>query len=306
MVRKGGSSVSKTFPTKGEAKAWAEDAERRIRSGRGLSTHTLEDALMRYSEEVSEHKPSKAWEQRRILWLCQQTFARQKLDQITTPTIAKWRDDRRRVVSGATIIRDFNLLSNVFTVARREWKWIDHNPCSDVRRPKDSPPRNRRVSPEELRTLYTFTTSDLNTVSFRTILAFEFAIETACRGGEICTIEPYQISGRVLKLERTKNGDARDVPLSIRAREILKMVLPLKLSPVFGISVSQKDAMFRKLRRRAGLDDLNFHDSRHEAITRLARKLDVLDLARMVGHRDIRQLMTYYNPTPEEIASRLD
>lgn len=52
--------------------------------------------------------------------------------------------------------------------------------------------------------------------------------------------------------------------------------------------------------------DLTFHDARHEACTRLARKLEVLDLARMIGHRDPRSLMIYYNPTASEIAERLD
>jgi len=54
------------------------------------------------------------------------------------------------------------------------------------------------------------------------------------------------------------------------------------------------------------IKDLTFHDTRHEAITRLAKKLDVLDLARMVGHRDIKQLLTYYNKSAKEIASQLD
>ena len=50
---------------------------------------------------------------------------------------------------------------------------------------------------------------------------------------------------------------------------------------------------------------MTFHDTRHEACTRLARKLDVLDLAKMIGHRDPRSLMIYYNPTASEIAKRL-
>ncbi|WP_282433170.1 tyrosine-type recombinase/integrase [Massilia oculi] len=65
------------------------------------------------------------------------------------------------------------------------------------------------------------------------------------------------------------------------------------------------DALFRKAKKAAGIEGLTFHDTRHEAITRLAQKLDVLDLARMVGHTNINQLRTYYNPTAEDIASRL-
>ena len=54
------------------------------------------------------------------------------------------------------------------------------------------------------------------------------------------------------------------------------------------------------------IEDLHCPDTRHEAITRLAKKLDVLDLARMAGHKDLRQLMTYYNATAEELAAKLD
>lgn len=75
---------------------------------------------------------------------------------------------------------------------------------------------------------------------------------------------------------------------------------------VFDLQSRQLDALFRKLRDRAKVSGLTFHDSRHEAITRLAKKLDVLALARMVGHADLRQLQTYYNETAEELATRLD
>ena len=43
----------------------------------------------------------------------------------------------------------------------------------------------------------------------------------------------------------------------------------------------------------------------HDAITRLAQKLNVLQLARMVGHRDIRPLQTYHNETAESMARLL-
>lgn len=57
--------------------------------------------------------------------------------------------------------------------------------------------------------------------------------------------------------------------------------------------------------RALGITDLTFHDSRHEACTCLERKLGVLDLAKMIGHRDTRSLMIYYNPTATEIEDRL-
>jgi integrase len=65
------------------------------------------------------------------------------------------------------------------------------------------------------------------------------------------------------------------------------------------------DATFRKLKRKANILDLHFHDSRAEAATRLAAKVDVLTLARILGHRDIRSLMIYYRESAEDIAKRL-
>jgi integrase len=53
------------------------------------------------------------------------------------------------------------------------------------------------------------------------------------------------------------------------------------------------------------LADLHFHDSRAEAIFRLSKRLDVLELARMVGHRDPRSLMLYYATTADELADKL-
>ncbi len=53
------------------------------------------------------------------------------------------------------------------------------------------------------------------------------------------------------------------------------------------------------------MKDLHFHDLRHLAITRLAKKLPILDLARMVGHKDLRMLQIYYNESAEAIAQML-
>ena len=56
---------------------------------------------------------------------------------------------------------------------------------------------------------------------------------------------------------------------------------------------------------RIGITDLTFHDTRHEATTRLAKKLHVLDLARVTGHSNINELMTYYNKDARELADLL-
>ena len=78
---------------------------------------------------------------------------------------------------------------------------------------------------------------------------------------------------------------------------------------VFTVDSQVASTLFRRARMRAKIDDLTLHDSRHDsrhdAITRLAQKLNVPQLARMVGHLDIRSLQTYYNETAESMARLL-
>ena len=71
------------------------------------------------------------------------------------------------------------------------------------------------------------------------------------------------------------------------------------------IEIAALERRFRKARERSCIEGLTFHDSRHAAITRLAKKLNVLDLARMVGHRDLRMVQIYYNESAEDMAVKL-
>lgn len=145
--------------------------------------------------------------------------------------------------------------------------------------------------------------------SQRVAVCFLFAIETAMRSGEILglTSRTVDIDRRVAHLPLTKNGGARDVPLSSRAVALLKMLPAVdEGKPLFALPAASRDALFRKAKEKAGIADLTFHDTRHEAITRLSKKLDVLALARMTGHTNLSELRTYYNESAEELAKRLD
>lgn len=137
----------------------------------------------------------------------------------------------------------------------------------------------------------------------RTGLAFLFALETAMRSGEILALTETDIHlrERFVRVARSKNGDARDVPLSSRAVQIVE-ALPGR---AFNVAPDIRDVMFRRAKVAAGVTDMHFHDTRAEAIWRLSRKLDPLELARVVGHRDLRSLMLYYRPTVSELATRL-
>lgn len=313
---------SKVFSTKAEAVAWATARETEIRAGKATGIQpgrTVGDAFDRYEKEVSITKRGYRFESLRLAaignWeISGKKFREMRLSEATSEVLGKWRDDRLNndKMSGSTVNRELNLLSNVFAIAAKEWKWISASPTTGVRRPKESEPRDRLYTDDEIERICFALGFDLGetahaeTISQRIAVAYLFAIETAMRAGEICGLMPQDISGQVATLTETKNGTKRRVPLSKRAVELLDLLPDAeKGSTLFGVTTKSLDALFRKARSRAGIDDATFHDTRHLAITRLAKKLNVLELARMVGHRDLRQLQVYYNETAEAIASKL-
>lgn len=306
-VARGGDRRSKTFATKTEAKDWAARQEYEILNGAKVAAGLkLAEVLDRYAREVSPTHRGHLWEAMRLAAFGRDRLGGLALGKISQSDIAEWRDRRLRQVAPGTVRREMVLLSAVFTQARNEWKLIGASPMTDVAKPSEPPARDRRPTADEMARLALVFGDDMSLMTARVWQAFLFAVETGMRAGEICglTWERIDLSRRVARLPMTKNGTAREVPLSSAAVAIIQD-LP-RMSPVFGLTTRQVDAIWRKNRARAGVDGLNFHDSRHEAITRLAKKLDVLSLARMVGHRDIRQLQSYFNESAEDLAKRLD
>jgi integrase len=289
-VRRAGS-----FDTKLEAQQWAVQTEAEIiRDARlaALSGESLGSALTRYAEEVSPKKRGAHWEKIRLQLFARELgdLVRKPIAEVTPGDIAAWRDKRLTSVSSGSARREMALLGNVFEVARREWGMLRINPMADVAKPANNPARTRLLTREEIDRMIE-TLGPGNEVA----IAFEMACETAMRCSEVLTAQ-YDVARRVAVLAMTKNGQSRVVPLSKRACELAR---------VFTITARQLDARFRIARKKAGLEGFTFHDSRAFALTMLAKKVDVLTLARISGHRDPRQLMVYYRESVEDIAARL-
>jgi integrase len=318
-VTKNGVRKSASFLAKAQAISWAADIEGEIRSGSitaDIVRVTFAFALGKYVEEISPTKRVARWEAARAkAYLKSMDFVGESMETISVDHIKKWRDKRLRSVTSGTVNRDLNFLSAVFEQSRREWKYCNTNPVRETKRPKNPRPRDRLITGEEVEAILAelkySEEEEPKTISQRIGIAFQFAIETAMRAGEISSLtwDNVFLDGRYVHLDITKNGDSRNVPLSTRAKALLEM-LPRNDDRCFAFSNGTRDTLFRRARLKAAatvpsLNTLKFHDTRHEAITRLARKLDVLDLARMIGHRDPKSLMIYYNATATDIASRL-
>lgn len=306
---------SRTFPNKTMAMHWAAEVEKEILAGKNgqIPNKTFGDLLKKYAAEVSPKKKGAEWEIKRINAMLRQDVSKLMLSDMSRSDFATWRDLRLKSVSTATVNREMNLISHVLNTAVMDWEWLHENPMKGVKRPPETPPRDRIMTDKEIDRLlfalgYDYDAEKLETVSSRVGAAMLFAIETAMRASEICklTWNDVDTENRVAILLETKNGTKRKVPLSSEAVRIIEQLRNTGTESVFDLTTNQIDPLFRKARKRTLIDDLHFHDSRHTAITRLAKVFNVLELSRIVGHKDLRNLQIYYNESAEELAKKLD
>lgn len=305
FVARRGIKVSRTFESKAEANAWAARRELEILSGTSPKqldkTLTLHKVFIRFRDEEAPRRKGERWETVRINRFMRE-FENTPLDKLTADTFATWRNTRLGEVKPGTVRRDMSLLKSILETARRDWAWLTVNPLADVRKPPAPSARIRLITDDErdavVAALGYAEDLPILTVQQRIAVAFLISLETAMRAGEVRTCV---VRGKVARLEVTKNGDAREVPLSIRARELFA-----KVGGKVELKAGSMDTAFREARLRAGLSGFTFHDARATACTRLARKLDMLALARVLGQRDPRSLMIYYRESAESIADRLD
>jgi integrase len=218
--------------------------------------------------------------------------------------------------------RELTLLSQVISVASKEWGiYVETNPVSQIRRPKENRARCRRLHGDEEQRLLAelaptqrseggaYQAGGCRNKYVRPVVIL--AIETAMRRSELLSMRwvDVHLAERYVRLHDTKNGDARDVPLSSRAIQTLSALsgAPRHASGrVFPISPEALKKSFGRACERAGIHDLHFHDLRHEATSRIAERLDnILELSAMTGHKTVQMLRGYYHPRASDLAWRL-
>lgn len=303
---------SATFRLKREAEAWAARRRAEILAEKNTPAgekFTLSQALEKYRDEVSPGKRGARWEAVRLTAMLSMPALPLSLPigEVSTPHFSAWRDDRLKTVKPGTVLREIALLSAVFDRARREWKWIDANPLSDLAKPAKPEHRDTVIGWSEIRRQLKamgHRRGPCKSASQAAARCFLLALRTGMRAGEITGLPWDRVEADYCVLPVTKTRP-RNVPLAPKAKRIIESMRGWDAALVFGISSQTLDALFRRYRDRAGLSGFKFHDSRHTAATWLARRLDVLDLCKMFGWSNPAQAMVYYNPTASDIAKRL-
>lgn len=309
--RKGFAPEYKTLPTKADAERWARERECMIDRGeppvsrRDLRGTTLGDLIRRYIDQVTPKKLSADTERLRLLKMLRAPLCALSLSDLSAAPLAAYRDKRAGEVKPGTVAREMSLLHNVIEVARMEWGVaLTTNVVAQVRRLPVRNARDRRLQPGELQRLKSALKSTRNKSIEPAVL---LAIETALRRGELLGLTWGYIDKerRTAYIPHTKTGYARTVPLTSEALEILED-LPIIGTKVFNLSPMALRLAWNRLRERAGMEDLKFHDLRHEAISRFAELgLSTVELSVISGHRDPRMLFRYTHLQPADLAKKL-
>lgn len=305
--RKGHAALSKSFDRKTDAVKWARKIEAELDAGGFIeSKETVKALLTRYSEEVSSDKRGWKWEQTRIDNIVKLPWAALKASECGDE-LNRWAQKRRKQVSDATVNRELNVLSAAFTHAIKIWRIkLHHNPVRDVARPPNSKARNRRLGADEVQMFWNHNRGRTHSLRWYVPIMVEFGIETGLRLSEMCFVEWHNVheDESWLHVAKSKNGDSRNVPMSPRAKELLKL-LPRDSANVFPVQEGSFGTIFRTVCKELAIKDLHFHDTRHEAVSRLAKVYPVLQLAAISGHRNLKSLQVYYNPTIQELVQHL-
>ena len=292
-----------SFPTLRLAQRWSKTVEAEMIEGRHFRNaesrrRTVGDAIDRYSRDELPKKRGGGMHRAALKWWKNKVGSKKMAD--VTPSLIVQQlatlaaepyfrstpgSKRSRLKEGdtpralkrspSTIDRYHAVGSHVFTVARKDWHWIAHNPFEAVRKSRGTRGRVRHLSTDERSRLLKATSKD-PTLHLLVVLA----LSTAARAGELLNLlwRDVDISAGRLIFRTTKNGEMRGAWLLEEALRLIKQRAKLKPHPESRIFVTANGTAYRygppfkNAVKTAAISDFRFHDLRHTAATALARE----------------------------------
>lgn len=267
---------------------------------REAKSSTILKAFERYEKEITPRKKGSEVEQTRINKLKRTEFASISIYAADPSDVL---EVMKEIGGSENNKRKYaSLISHLYRTARQEWRMDVNNPVAgEIKLPSNGKARDRRLVGDEMERLERRLEGELKPY-------FYLAIETAMRRGELLYLQwkDVYIEKSVAFLFDTKNGESRSVPLSSRARSVLSDLKQEGKDRVFCITESQLRKGWEKAVSDAGIIDLNIHDLRHEATSRLFEKgLNVIEVASITGHKSLTMLKRYTHLSPTDLAKKL-
>jgi integrase len=310
---KGSPQESATFARLTDAKKWVQSIESAIRENRHFKVseakrHTLSELIDRYCVNVLPNKKSAKTQFQQLNWWKTKIGSR-PLSDITPSLIAEYRDELGREItirgkppSPATVVRYMAALSHAFTIAVKEWGWMEDSPMRKVTKPREPRGRVRFLSDEERVRLLESCKESSSPYLYPVVV---LALSTGMRSGEIMGLTWDNVDlnrGRAI-LHETKNGERRAVALTGHALELLKELGKVRRidSNLLFPAKETKTTKPIDLRKpwetavqKTELHDFHFHDLRHSAASYLAMNgASLAEIAEVLGHKTLQMVKRY-------------
>lgn len=226
--------------------------------------------------------------------------------EITPSRISEYKSLRRgEGAKPATLSRELEVLRHALNLAVREWEWLDKSPFEKVKLDRVNNKVERWITREEEERLLNASLPWLRQIIL-------FALHTGMRQEEILSLLWNQVDlvRRTLTLFHTKNKEKRTIPLNETVMTLLKAKSRVHSISGF-IFTSQAETRidarnllraFYAARKKAGLDDVRFHDLRHTFATRLVQAgVNLYVVKELLGHKTLAMTLRYAHHYPESL-----
>ncbi|CAM8664669.1 XerC Integrase [Comamonadaceae bacterium] len=339
--RQGQPELSKTFDTRKDAEAWANEVERKIKRGEiddldpATQKITIAIAVSSYITEIAPGLARGGSGTTKVhLKRIDETFGKFFVSALRPPAINQWvRSLKDEGLSPQTVIHHLNTLSALIGHAQTFLgvHLPAGNPVRQVKRPTPSPARDRILREGEFELLMRAANSSENGGVRGKMLEpiIKLALETSMRQGELLAMEWSWLDkkNRVINIpaDHTKNGESRSVALSSQAMSIFGSLQETSTRVFSNWKDAQSfqkpwqrlvktaRAMYLEDCKSTGtkptplmLENLRFHDLRHHATTQLFSKgLNPFEVASMTGHKSMQMLKRYTHVDAKNLAIKL-
>jgi len=274
---------------------------------------TFKEMMDKYMEEHSiPNKVSHDRDKRSLLHLMP-FFGDLLISEITPMRINEYKVTRRlEGATPATINRELALMKHAYSIAIREWEWIQENPVKKVNMEKENNKRDRWLLPDEEKKLLEASPEWLKEIII-------FALNTGMRLGEILSLRwnSVDMKRKTVVVLRSKNNEKRTIPLNEKALGVLKKRLEhsqlAKVDLVFysnsykEYDYSNLEKAFRKAVKKAEIKDFRFHDLRHCFATKLIQSgVDLYKVQLLLGHKTPLMTQRYAHHYPESLREAVE
>ncbi len=310
QVRMLGQTKSATFLSRIEANKWATLTEASLIGSEDkrfmYKPDFVAEILQRYLTGESRQNKGHEVEKYIIGLMLKEKWALMPIQRLSVSTMAEYRDRRLEVIKPSSFNRQFSVLKVACAVAKDEWLWDFDNRFLNIRRARvNSLKIPRRVSDDEFNGLIS-ACAQCKSEKMRHLLTL--AIETGMRRGELCSLDKRSIcfSKGLINIESTKTGFARVIPMTVNAEEAALALSQLSSNnSLLCMTPNAVRMSFERVRARAQLGHIRFHDFRHEAISRFFEiGLTPPEVASISGHRTLSMLMRYSHASLDAISSK--